>query len=440
MKHSGQSVADPVTADEAEALFAPLKSFRHLAVAVSGGSDSVALMWLLCRWQKQLETPVALSILSVDHGLREGSFAETGQVRLWAGALGLEHHVLCWRGVKPQGGVQARAREARYRLMTAWCRVHRAGALVVAHHLDDQAETVLMRLMKGSGIDGLCGMRRSSWREGVQLVRPLLDIPKARLVATLRSAGQGWLEDPSNRDMKYERVRLRHSLENPADEGLDAAQLGKSARSLSRIRDVLDGLVHDLAERAGVISPGGFVHFDADLMQAADALIALRLLRRALMAVGGGSHPPARAKTRRLFDHMLRPDGAGATLAGCAVFRRAGRIWITREMRGGGPGGIELAPGCESVWDNRFIVRLAENSAGPCRVQMLGGQGWRRLKELCPDLEALPAAAGRSLVSFWRGAALEAVPFAGYFSAGTQSETAHFSADFFQKRLIVLTC
>ncbi len=440
MKDSGQSVADPVTADEGDDLFAPLKSYRHLAVAVSGGSDSVALMWLLCRWRRRLEIPVALSILSVDHGLREGSFAETGQVGIWANALGLEHHVLRWRGVKPQGGVQAKAREARYRLMTAWCRVQRAEALVVAHHLDDQAETVLMRLMKGSGIDGLCGMRPSSWREGVQLVRPLLGIRKARLVATLRAAGQDWLEDPSNRDMKYERVRLRQNLENLADEGAGAAQLGISARALSRIRDVLDGLAYDLAERAGVISPGGFVHFDADLMRAADGQIALRLLRRALMAVGGGSHPPARAKTRRLFDQVLRPDGAGATLAGCAVFRRAGRIWITREMRGGGPRGIELAPGCESVWDNRFIVQLGENSTGPCRVQMLGGQGWRRLKELCPDMEALPAAAGRSLVSFWRGAALEAVPFAGYCAAGKQSEAAHYRADFFQKRLIVLTC
>ncbi|HHK74462.1 MAG TPA: tRNA lysidine(34) synthetase TilS, partial [Rhizobiales bacterium] len=308
----------PVTADEAATLFAPLAAYSHLALAVSGGCDSVALMWLLARWSKVYAPQISISVLSVDHGLRDGARAEAEQAGQWARDYGFSHHILNWRGEKPQAGVQAAARKARYELLAGWCRAHGA-QLVLAHHLDDQAETVLMRLFRGSGIDGLCGMSRQSWREGVRLLRPLLEVPKARLVATLQHAGQGWCEDPSNQDLKYERVRIRRGLESLARAGFDPASISMSAAALRPVREALDAAADALIANAGVVSPGGFAHLEAEALAQVAGETGLRVFRRFLRFAGGNAHPPRRRKLLRLFEVMRHDLEASATLAGCRV-------------------------------------------------------------------------------------------------------------------------
>jgi tRNA(Ile)-lysidine synthase len=153
---------EPITAHEAEALLAPLGAFDAVALAVSGGSDSVALMTLVAEWATARATPPRLAVLTVDHGLRAGSADEARRVVGWAEARRLAAHVLTWTGAKPSTGIQAAAREARYRLMRQWCDDHGFGPLVTAHTLEDQAETVLMRLARGSGVEGLAAARAAS--------------------------------------------------------------------------------------------------------------------------------------------------------------------------------------------------------------------------------------------------------------------------------------
>jgi len=200
----------PVTLSEAQELLAPLTRFPHVALAVSGGPDSLALMRLAARWRAELGLALKLSVLTVDHGLRASSREEAELVGRMASALGLPHAILTWEGKEPHSrSLQARARAARYDLMVAYCHEHDIPVLVTAHHLDDQAETFLMRLKRGSGLDGLAAIpERGAWA-GITVLRPLLDVPKARLVATLDEAGIAFVSDPSNVDPRFERARVR---------------------------------------------------------------------------------------------------------------------------------------------------------------------------------------------------------------------------------------
>ena len=197
------------TNSELNHLFRDAAGISHVALAVSGGSDSTALMALAQQWAKQLSQPPRLSVLTVDHGLREGSFAEAESVAQWAKALGVEHTILRWIGDKPTSRIQETARQARYDLMTEWCRSHGAAALLIAHNIEDQAETIIMRLARGTGIEGLAGMHRVRLIDGTALYRPLLHLSRERLRSFLRARGQRWIDDPSNENTQFERVRIR---------------------------------------------------------------------------------------------------------------------------------------------------------------------------------------------------------------------------------------
>jgi tRNA(Ile)-lysidine synthase len=179
----------------------------RLAVAVSGGADSMALLLLLKQWT--LTNRCSLHALSVDHKLRPESAQECTQVARWCEALGIAHTTLTWEHAPIRSAVQQQARDARYALMFDWCRANRVEHLFTAHHLDDQIETFMLRLLRGSGLVGLSAMRPSTERDGISLHRPLLAFPKARLVAILEAARQPWLEDPSNQNTAFTRNALR---------------------------------------------------------------------------------------------------------------------------------------------------------------------------------------------------------------------------------------
>ena len=176
-----------------------------------------------------------------------------------AESFGLRHAILTWtQGASQSGGLQERAREARYDLMAAYCHAHDIPALVTAHHLDDQAETFLMRLKRGSGLDGLAAIPEESVWSGIAVLRPLLDMPKARLAATLVAAGLGWAEDPSNRDQRFERARMRADGEALAKLGLTPEALARSARRLRRARAALDAAAQTFLATHGVMSEAGY--------------------------------------------------------------------------------------------------------------------------------------------------------------------------------------
>ena len=178
----------PISARAAKQLFAELRSAPALVLAVSGGPDSVALMWLAARWQRSLARGPLLTVVTVDHGLRREAAREAREVKRLATELGLTHRTLRWRGAKPKTGLPAAAREARYCLLAQAARAAGASHVLTAHTRDDQAETLLMRLLRGSGLAGLSAMAQVSKRDGIILARPLLDVSKSQLVATLKRA------------------------------------------------------------------------------------------------------------------------------------------------------------------------------------------------------------------------------------------------------------
>src|SRR6476469_5992098 len=280
-----------IAPSEAKTLFADLHAVPVIALAVSGGPDSTALMLLAARWRDSLKTKPKLVAVTVDHGLRKEAKGEATAVARLARKLNVAHRTVRWNGRKPATGVQEKARAARYRLLGEAAQKAGARAILTAHTLDDQAETVLIRMSRGSGLSGLGAMARAAPLPvggEVVLARPLLEIPKARLIATLRRARIEFADDPSNRDPRFTRARLREVMGALAREGLDARRLSLLARRLRRAEVAIEAAV-DAAMAALSQAPWpqrGPILFDAEHFNRLPAEVALRLLGRAIARAG----------------------------------------------------------------------------------------------------------------------------------------------------------
>lgn len=325
--------AAPVSAAEAKALFSDLKDCPALVLAVSGGPDSTALMMLAARWRHALKNGPKLYAVTVDHGLRAESKREAENVARQARKLGIAHRTLRWTAKKPKTGLQQAARDARYRLLGEAARKLGAAHILTAHTLDDQAETVMIRMTRGSGIGGLSAMARTASLPGdgtgaLKLVRPLLDIPKARLVATLKAGEIPFADDPSNRDPRFTRARLRGLMPQLAQEGLDARRLSLLALRLKRADMAIEAAV-DRAELELAL-PGG-VTFDAGGMARLPAEIALRLIGRAV-GKAGDEGPVELGKLEALKSALDSAQNTGngfrRSLAGAIVTLAKGKITV----------------------------------------------------------------------------------------------------------------
>lgn len=321
---------------EANALFADLAAAKALVLAVSGGPDSTALLALVARWRAARRTGPELLAVTVDHRLRPESAREARAVKRMAGRLGVRHRTLRWSGEKPATGLQEAAREMRYRLLGAAARGVGALHVVTAHTLDDQAETVLLRMARGSGPSGLCGMARLVERNGLVLVRPFLDVPKARLIATLNALGMKAADDPTNRDPRFTRARLRKLMPVLAAEGLDASRLALLARRLRRAEAAIEVAV-DAAVQAVSIrwDASGPILLDAEEFARLPAEVALRLLGRGVAAAGeAGAVQLAKleALASALSTGLDAPEPARVrrTLAGALVTLAGERLTIER--------------------------------------------------------------------------------------------------------------
>jgi tRNA(Ile)-lysidine synthase len=409
----------PIAAVEAEGLLAPLAGFSRVALAVSGGPDSVALMQLAARWRAGLAKGPKLSVLTVDHRLRPGSHREAEQVAGLASALGLAHAILTWEEQEPfTAGLQERAREARYDLMAAYCHAHDIPALVTAHHLDDQAETFLMRLKRGSGLDGLAAIpERGDWA-GIVVLRPLLDVSKARLVATLEAANIDFISDPSNLDPRFERVRLRESAAALTALGLTPEAIALSARRLRRAREAVESAAREFLNRHSEMSEAGYAVLNRDALAAAPQEIALRALAQLIAAIGGTEVPPRLVKLEALLAAIeVQPDKSH-TLGRCRIAPIKGRLGIFREVRGRGLPETPLRPGERTLWDNRFRIELGTKENAPIVVRALGEEGLRMLSEREALPASLPRLAGRTLPACWRGEVLLGLPRLGTVAGG----------------------
>jgi len=302
----------PLSAAAAKRLFADWKAAPGIVLAVSGGPDSIALMWLAARWRSGLARGPRILAVTVDHGLRAEAAREARDVKALARSLDLPHRTLRWTGTKPKTGLPAAARAARYRLLAQAARAQGATHIFTAHTRDDQAETLLMRLLRGSGIAGLAAMARESEREGVRLARPFLNVSKAQLVATLKRAKIGFADDPSNRDLNFTRPRLRTLMPALAAEGGDARNLARLAARLARANAAVEVLV-DGAERYLALAGGHSAQpgFDAKMFTAMPEEIRLRLLLRAINRFGHEG-PPELGKVEALLAALDQAAAEGA--------------------------------------------------------------------------------------------------------------------------------
>jgi tRNA(Ile)-lysidine synthase len=291
-------------------------------------------MWLAARWRRTLTRGPRLIAVTVDHGLRPEAAREAREVKRLARQLDLPHRTLRWRGAKPKTGVPAAARAVRYRLLAEVARASGATHILTAHTSDDQAETLLMRMLRGSGIAGLAAMARQSEREGVWLARPLLDIPKSQLVATLNKAKIAFADDPTNRDTSYTRPRLRALMPKLAEEGGDVRSLVRLAARLARANAALEVLA-DGAERYLALrnrNDAARFGFDASAFAGLSEEIRLRLLMRAIDRAGHEG-PAELGKAETLLAALDRAIAKGEgrlkqTLAGAVISLTGGRIHI----------------------------------------------------------------------------------------------------------------
>jgi len=305
---------------------------RPVLLAVSGGPDSMAMMHLAA-CAGVVEAGM-LHVATVDHGLRDNARAEAEAVAEQARLLGLPAHLLAWAGPKPASRIQAAAREARYRLLFAEAKRLGAGCVMTAHTLDDQAETVLQRLVHGSGLRGLGAIRPERQIGGLSLVRPLLDVPKAVLLDLCRAQGWPYFSDPSNQDIRYGRVRVRSIMRALAGEGLTAERLAGVARRLQRAEQALEHQVEAAASRLIRENGPGLVAIDATGFLAEPEEIRIRLLLRAASAVTGEA-PEPRLERAEAAERRIATMAPGARLRasfGGTVFTVAkGEIVLSRE-------------------------------------------------------------------------------------------------------------
>ena len=406
--------APPIVAAEFRARverLGPWPDRPGLAVALSGGRDSTALTLLLHAWLE--ERRGRLLALTVDHGLRPGSAEEAAWAAAFCASRGIAHRTLRWRPDSPLPAgapVQAAARAARYRLLQEACRQEGLVALCTAHQADDQQETLLLRLVAGSGLLGLAAMSTRRRLDDVVLLRPLLGIPRARLEATLRGLGQPWLDDPSNEEPRHRRVALRQAAPRLAAAGLTAGRLALAAELFGRLRLAVERAAADVLAEAVAWHPAGFARLAGPSLLAAPRPVARLALAEILRAIGSRTPGPGEQALDRALDRLGGAPSRGFTLAGARLWPRRGE-WLALPEPRGLPG-LVLEPGGRCRW-GCFAVAVAPAAPAGLRLERLGQRVWSRLAaELGPA--PLPGPVLWAQPTLWDSEGLLALPTLGW--------------------------
>lgn len=291
-------------------------------------------MHLFAHWCEEMRGAAA-TVLIVDHALRDSSKEEAAKVETWARAQGFDAHILSWQGRKPVSGIEGKARQARYALLGEWCAAHDVRSLLVAHTLDDQAETFLLRLGRGSGVDGLSAMKpRAAFPvagvENVEVLRPLLEIGRAELRAYLTARGTPWFEDPMNVDSRFARARLRKALPALEAAGIPARRIAEATRHLARAREALEAETKAFLATHARLENRDFALLDASALGRTNRETGLRALAALLLTVSGKAYRPRFERLEPLFDSIIAGTFTGArTLSGCRIGRapKAGAVF-----------------------------------------------------------------------------------------------------------------
>ena len=391
------------------ACLGPFEKHPDIAIACSGGPDSMALALLGNTWAASKGGSV--TALIVDHGLRRGSAEEAQLVLQRLNVCGVQAVVLERGGGSILNDIQAKARDARYGLMTKWCADHGVLHLLFGHHCMDQVETLLLRMERGSGVYGLSGMAGIREAASIRILRPLLSLPKARLRATVNDFGVDVVNDPSNDNSKFDRVRIRRSL-TESKSGPSIAKLYAMTARMGTSRAALEDAVADVLARTCEIFPEGYCLLDWDTLVMSPLDIRHRALARIMACIGGNSYTP-RYKNLRNLDNILATEslGGGRTLAGCRILRWKSKLLICRE-----PSAIQNAVKANGTvsWDGRYRIKVSGApdgvvicKLGTVRLATSGGLLEKAL------IQKIPAAVRPSLPTLWRGEQLLTPHFTG---------------------------
>lgn len=387
----------------------------RLGVAVSGGGDSVALLHLLQAWGGR-----DLAVVTVDHGLREESAEEAAAVGVLAASMGYPHDTLHWTERKKRGNLQDAARTARRQMMTDWAVSNGVQSIVLGHTADDQAETFLMRLARGSGVDGLSSMEPFRIEDGIVWARPLLGVRREALREYLAEIGAAYVDDPTNDDDSFDRVKVRRALGTLGALGIDVPKISKTTERLRSAKQVVYTATRDLSLAATRVTLAGEITLDVDRLLSGQRSLQLRILSEAVRFVSGSYYAPRAYMVENVLD-QLEGTFLAATLHGCIVRSGKDGLVIRRE-----PGKTEAAVPVGQIWDGRWKV----SGSGDGEIAALGEAGlalcggWRDTGWAREALLTTPAV--------WHGGKLIAAPLAGLsegWSAEISLQNPFFSAD-----------
>ncbi|MEM9098293.1 MAG: tRNA lysidine(34) synthetase TilS [Pseudomonadota bacterium] len=377
-----------------------------LGIAVSGGSDSTALTVITAEWAQARGRLV--STATVDHRLRPESRAEAVDAGLMAQGLGLEHQILDWDHADPNlpnhPNLMTRARQVRHSLLGNWAREQGLSAVLLGHTQDDQAETVLMRLLRGSGVDGLSGITEKANLEEMLWLRPLLSVRRTALQGFLTARGIRWSNDPSNDDPEYDRVQIRQTMRalELSPEGLAA-----TAETLARQRRVLERDRDRLADAAVKIGALGEVYLDPEAFAAAETDTCMAVLADAICWIGGLAYRPRYQSLKALWQSL------GIKTLGGVLSDRSRKSWMLCRELAHCPEPGALTP---ITWDHRWA--LLGPKMQDISVRALGEDGHSHLKRqshIGPETwQTSPRRARLVVPSFWRRDTLLGVPAAGF--------------------------
>lgn len=368
----------------------------------------MVLLSLAQDWAREVDGRV--TALIVDHRLRADSTTEAEWVAAQARSMGVEAAILTRLGGPIATRIQATARDARYRLLLEWCSAHGVLHLMTAHHRDDQAETVSLRRAKASGEDGLAAMAPILEYAEARLLRPLLSVPKARLSVTRAARGLLAVQDPSNRNMAFDRVRIRKALAVSQDH----EALVDTATEMALARKRRDGESADLLAQGCRLYPEGYALLDPAIWRSAPKDAGMRAVSMLISAIGGRRHPPRQVKLARFYEAFTEDTiGAGRTLGGCHIVPRRGNYLMLREHQQ-----IDLSEElfAGGRWDGRFDLRFVTGLCRNCDMRRLGKTGVRQLNALVPrkSMDHVPPVVRPTLPAIWGLEGVCEVPHLSY--------------------------
>ncbi len=375
----------------------------RLGVAVSGGSDSLALLHLLVRIAR--DEGVRLFAATVDHGLRPDAAAEAASVSETCAHLGVSHVTLKWTGWDRSGNLQDQARQARYGLLRDWAVSQDIPVVALGHTADDQAETVLMRLGRAAGVRGLSAMSFARDLDGVTLWRPVLGETRTALRDYLRAEGVRWIEDPSNQDLRFDRIKAREALGHLSGLGITAETLSRVAANLGRANRALEHFAQESARRVAK-EKACAVRMDRAGFAALPEEIQRRLVVGILQRISGPGYPPRQTKVEQVVQAVIA--GRSSTLSGCQILTDGNSSWFCRELT--------AVSACVArpaeLWDGRWIAKGPDTPGA--QIRALGETGLPQV----PDWRAtgVPRMVLMVTPAVWLGDQIVSAPFAGFLN------------------------